>query len=165
MSILSDRDILDCMKKGELTIENFNEKNLTPNGYDITVEEIFYQDEVVRDGTVEIKPLKWFAVSTKEYFKIGEELAGQIWLRTSWSRKGILASFGKIDAGFEGTLTLSGFNASDKTVRLSIGDRFAQTVFERLGSKALKPYGKRSAHYSEQRGITLEPPNRTRSEP
>jgi dCTP deaminase len=95
MSILSDADILDYIETGKLKIENFNEDNLTPNGYDTTIEEILYEDNIIRDGTVEIESLKWFAVSTREYFKMGEDLAAQIWLRTSWARKGIQSTFGK----------------------------------------------------------------------
>jgi len=164
MSILSDKDILDWIKEGKLIIENFNEKNLTSNGYDVTIEEVFYEEKIIKNGSVEIKPLKWFAVSTKEYFKIGNELAAQLWLRTSWIRKGIIASFGKVDAGFEGTLTLPGFNASQKSVKLSMGDRFAQIVFEKLSQKPVKLYGERSGQYLKQKGITLESPGQKRSE-
>jgi dCTP deaminase len=163
MSILSDADILDYIETGKLKIENFNEDNLTPNGYDTTIEEILYEDNIIRDGTVEIESLKWFAVSTREYFKMGEDLAAQIWLRTSWARKGIQSTFGKIDAGFEGTLTFSAFNASSKPVEMKIGERFAQVVFEKLTSSPLKTYDKRSAHYAGQRGVTLEPRDRKRN--
>jgi dCTP deaminase len=153
------------LENGKLTIENFEEKNLTPNGYDATIEEILFEDSVCREGAMAIKSLGWFAVSTKEYFKMGESTAAQIWLRTSWARKGIQASFGKIDAGFEGTLTFSGFNASAKPVELKIGDRFAQVVFETLSSNPLKTYDQRSAHYAGQRGITLEPKHRKQNGP
>lgn len=165
MAILSDADILDALKNGKLAIENFEEKNLTPNGYDVTIEEVMFEDNVYKDGPVEIKPLGWFALSTKEYFRMGEDLAAQIWLRTSWARKGIQSTFGKIDAGFEGTLTFSAFNASSKPVQMKIGDRFAQVVFEKLSSIPLKTYDKRSAHYAGQRGVTLEPRDRKRNGP
>lgn len=164
MSILSDNDILDWIKEGRLTIESFNEKNLTPNGYDVTIEEVLYEEKIIKNGSVEIQLLKWFAVSTKEYFRIGNELAAQLWLRTSWIRKGIIASFGKVDAGFEGTLTLTAFNASHKPVKLSMGDRFAQIVFEKLSQKPVKLYGERSGQYLKQKGITLESPDQKRSE-
>jgi dCTP deaminase len=165
MGILSDAEIVDFMKKGRLTIENFNKDNITPNGYDLTIEEALVDNATIKEGTVEIAPLKWFAVSTKEYFKIGDELAAQLWLRTSWARKGILASFGKVDAGFEGTLTLSAFNASNKVVILRMGDRFAQIVFETMNQKPNRSYGERSGRYLKQRGVTLESPDRKRNEP
>jgi deoxycytidine triphosphate deaminase len=69
MAILSDADILDALKNGNLAIENYEEKNLTPNGYDVTIEEVMFEDRVYKDGIVEIKSLGWFALSTKEYFQ------------------------------------------------------------------------------------------------
>jgi dCTP deaminase len=67
-----------------------------------------------------------------------------------------MASFGKVDAGFHGTLTLSCFNASDENVEIPIGDRFSQIVFERLESKPSELYEKKSGSYHKQRGITLD---------
>jgi len=116
MAVLSDRGILAAMKAGDLAIENFNEKNLTPNGYDLTIAEI----KVGQDGNTQtsgyviIPPGKWFAVSTLEYVRCGPSICTQLWIRTSWARKGIISSFGKVDAGFEGTLTLSAYNSSDR---------------------------------------------------
>ncbi|MCJ2511846.1 MAG: dCTP deaminase, partial [Candidatus Thermoplasmatota archaeon] len=63
---------------------------------------------------------------------MGEDIAGQLWIRTSWARKGVMASFGKIDAGFEGNLTLSAFNSTREVIDVPIGETFAQVVFEKL---------------------------------
>jgi len=157
MTILSDGGILKAMEKGELAIENFIEKNLTPNGYDLTISEIQVgQDgEPQREGDVIIPPGKWFAVSTKEYIKCGPEITTQLWIRTTWARRGIISSFGKVDAGFEGTLTLSAHNSSEKEVVIPIGDRFAQIVFERLDAPSKEVYAKRSGNYQGQRGVKL----------
>jgi dCTP deaminase len=84
-------------------------------------------------------------------------LVGEIWIRTSWVRKGILSSFGRIDAGFNGNLTFSAYNASKGPVDVPIGDRFAQVVFEELRSPPKKSYEQRSGNYQGQRGITLKP--------
>ncbi len=40
MTILSDKSIIKLVKKNEITISPFKNENLTPNGYDLTVEEI-----------------------------------------------------------------------------------------------------------------------------
>jgi deoxycytidine triphosphate deaminase len=37
MAVLSDTDILEMLANGTLKIEGFNESNLTPNGYDVTI--------------------------------------------------------------------------------------------------------------------------------
>ncbi len=158
MSILSDQDIIDKILKKKLTIEPFSEKNLTPNGYDLTIAEIYLEEGEARikTGTADIPSQTWFAVSTLEYIKLGGELTAQLWLRTSHARKGILATFGKIDAGFEGTLTFSAFNASKGTVPLEIGNTFAQLVLEQMKSIPRKLYEQRSGTYQGQRGVTLD---------
>jgi dCTP deaminase len=158
MSILSDRDIIDKLLKKKLSIEPFRESQLTPNGYDLTIDEIYLEENEthIKKGEVEILPLTWFAVSTLEYVKLGGELTAQLWLRTSHARKGILATFGKIDAGFEGTLTFSAFNSSKKTVTIKIGDTFAQLVLEQMLSVPKKLYQDRSGGYQGQRGVKLD---------
>jgi dCTP deaminase len=157
MPILSDADITAKLLSKELTIDPFYEKNLTPNGYDLTIDEIVIPSRSIqeKEGEVEIPPMTWFAVSTKEYVKLSAKVTAQLWIRTSHARRGVLASFGKIDAGFEGTLTLSSFNASDKPVTLTIGDTYAQMVFELMSSEPSALYDERSGHYQGQRGVKL----------
>lgn len=158
MAILSDGDILWAMKTGKLEIEDFNKENLTPNGYDLTIEEVMIpcKDEKCTADVAKVPPMTRFVVSTKEYVRFSGEVTAQLWIKTSWARKGVLASFGKIDAGFEGTLTLAAFNSSDKELEIPIGKGFAQMVFERMHSVPLELYEKRSGHFQGQRGVTLE---------
>jgi dCTP deaminase len=158
MSILSDRDIIDGIIKNKLSIEPFHETQLTPNGYDLTISEIYMEDGEIRikTGDAKVPPQTWFAVSTLEYIKLSGELTAQLWLRTSHARKGIIATFGKIDSGFEGTLTFSAFNAARKPISLRIGDTFAQLVLEQMLSVPKKLYDQRSGGYQGQRGVTLE---------
>lgn len=160
MPLLSDADILVYRANGELSIEPFVERNLTPNGYDVSIEEIAVptKDLRVREGVARVPALTRFAVSTKETVTLGRRLAAQIWLRTTWARRGVLASFGMIDAGFSGTLTFGAFNASDGLLELPIGERFAQLVFVTLESGASATYEKRSGTYQGQRGVTLDRP-------
>ena len=157
MSILSDIDILNSIKNNDLGIEPFNEKNLTPNGYDLSIAEIFIKktNEHIRQGIATIPPLTWFAISTKEFVKMGSNLTSQLWIRSSYARKGILASFGKVDAGFHGTLTISCFNSNDESLEVPIGDRFCQIIFENMLSIPSELYDKKSGNYQNQRGIKL----------
>jgi dCTP deaminase len=161
MAVLSDSDILRLLKDDSLRIGDFQEQNLTPNGYDVTIEEIWVPAENSRftADTAVIPGREWFVVGTKEFLQLPSDIVGGIWIRTTWVRKGILSSFGRIDAGFNGNLTFSAFNASAEPVAIPIGDRFAQVVFEEMRSAASKSYDKRSGNYQGQRGITLEPTN------
>ncbi|RLI63916.1 MAG: dCTP deaminase [Candidatus Asgardarchaeum californiense] len=157
MSIFSDKDIENSIKNGELGIEPFDPKNLTPNGYDLTIDEIYIKktDQHINEGMAVIPPLTWFAISTKEFVKMGSQIASQLWIRSSYARKGIMASFGKVDAGFHGTLTISCFNSNDTEIEIPIGDRFCQIVFEHLSSTPSELYEKKSGNYQNQRGIKL----------
>jgi dCTP deaminase len=159
MTVLSDGDIEEAIQRNDLSIEPFIPKNLTPNGYDLSIEEVFIRTigQHIKEGIAVVPPLTWFAISTKEFVKMGPQITSQLWIRSSYARKGILASFGKVDAGFHGTLTFGCFNASDKEVEIPIGDRFCQIVFESLATIPKALYHERSGTYQNQRGVTLQP--------
>jgi dCTP deaminase len=153
---LSDGEILELVKAGSLGIDPFSETRLTPNGYDVSIRELLLGDGGKADGaSVMVKGGSRFVVSTREYFRLPDSLMANVWLRTSWARRGVLASFGVVDAGFEGELTLGAFATQD--VEVGIGKTFAQLVFVRLGRAAEKPYARRSGNYQGQRGVTLGP--------
>ncbi len=158
MSILSDVDIQKSIIDGNLSIEPFVEKNLTPNGYDLSIEEIYIKknNQHINSGCALVPPLSWFAICTKEFVKMGPNVTSQLWIRSSYARKGIMASFGKVDAGFHGNLTISCFNANDDEIEIPIGDRFCQIVFERLETPPSELYEKKSGNYQNQRGIKLQ---------
>ena len=155
MAILSDKQIISLVKEKSIIIEPFNSKNLTPNGYDLTINEIEIPgDEKVTGGHLMIPAGERFAISTKEIISCGENHCAQLWLRTSWARKGIMCSFGKIDSGFKGNLTLLSFNSSKEEVKIETGNTFAQIIFEELTNSAKKLYAERSGNYQNQNGVT-----------
>ena len=156
--VFSDVDVDRLRLKGEIRIDPFREENLTPNGYDVTVAEVAVpsRDLVVKEGKAVVPPQTRFAVSTREVIECGPGVAAELWLRTTWARRGVLASFGMIDAGFRGTLTLAAFNAAHEELALPIGERFAQVVFLALTTASEKGYGQRSGHYQDQRGVRLK---------
>jgi dCTP deaminase len=158
MTVLSDVDIKQFMKDEKLDMEPFNEQNLTPNGYDLSIEEIFIKksNQHIKEGIAIIPAHTWFAISTKEFVKMGSMITSQLWIRSSYARKGVMASFGKVDAGFHGTLTISCFNANDDSLEIPIGDRFCQIVFEKLETPPSELYDKKSGNYQNQRGITIK---------
>ncbi|MEA2054809.1 MAG: dCTP deaminase [Candidatus Thermoplasmatota archaeon] len=147
--ILSDVDIKNSIVKGGISIQPFNPENLTPNGYDLSVGEIMVDGE--RKDKAVIQPMKWFAIGTLEYIKLGTK-AAQLWLRSTYARKGVISSFGKVDVGFEGTLTISCFNTKEE-ITISSGERVCQIVFEEVKSKSEKSY---EGKYKGQKKIKLE---------
>jgi dCTP deaminase len=87
---------------------------------------------------------------------MGSGVTSQLWIRSSYARRGVMASFGKVDAGFHGTLTFGCFNSSDEPLEIPIGDRFCQIVFEDMASIPSELYDKKSGNYQGQRGIKLK---------
>lgn len=153
---MSDHEIESLRDEDALGIEPFVAKNVTPNGYDLTIGEVQVRGdgEAVRDGKVTVPPGRGFLVSTREYVRMPADVAGQLWVRSSYARRGVLASFGKVEAGFEGELTLAAFNSSDEPLKIPVGDRFAQIVFEKMHTPPAVAYEERSGNYQGQRGIT-----------
>lgn len=157
MCILSDRDIRERLEQKAMSIEPFVEKHLTPNGYDLTIKEIVIRAtmEKVQSGEAVVPPLGSFLISTKEYVRMPADAAGQLWIRSSYARRGALAAFGKVEAGFEGELTVGCFNSSHEPLKIPIGDRFCQLAFEQMHSLPEKLYKDRSGNYQGQRGVTM----------
>lgn len=146
--ILSDTDIIRARQRGDLSIHPFNEERLTPNGYDLSIQEIMVDGETSQRAAV--PPLTWFAVATREYLRLPHH-AAQLWIRSSYARKGVLASFGKVDVGFEGTLTLAFFNTGQE-IELQHDDTICQVVFEKMMSAPRQRY---AGKYKGQQSITL----------
>ncbi|HEX9815790.1 MAG TPA: dCTP deaminase, partial [Candidatus Thermoplasmatota archaeon] len=69
MCILSDRDIRERLEQKNLSIEPFVEKNLTPNGYDLSVKEVVLRQsgDKIAAGEAIVPPGASFLISTKEY--------------------------------------------------------------------------------------------------
>ncbi|OPY32395.1 MAG: dCTP deaminase, dUMP-forming [Methanomassiliicoccales archaeon PtaU1.Bin124] len=162
MCLVPDHELLSMMEIGKLRIVDFSEQGLTPNGYDLRVAEVRLAttDVTQKEGTATIPPQSMFYISTIERVELPDDVAAQLWTRTSWIRKGLLVGLGKVDAGFHGTLTFMGFNASSLPVEIPIGSRFVQIVFEYMHSPVDMTYEKRSGNYQGQKGITLCPGNK-----
>ncbi|PYB68596.1 dCTP deaminase [Thermoplasma sp. Kam2015] len=152
--ILNDETIIDMVAKGFLISENFEIKSLTPNGYDLRIDIIDVDGK--QYSKADIPAMKHFLVSTMETLNMPEDVVGMIWTRSTFARKGIFGSFGAIDAGYHGNLTLSFFNA-DGPIELNKGDRIAQMLFVKMNERAKIPYYKRSGNYQHSQGIIKEP--------
>ena len=155
--MLTDAQIRTAIDSGDMDIDPFSEDQLTPNGYDLAIAEVTLPDtgQHFKAGTAVVPPLTRFMVSTLERVRLGEAMSAQLWLRTTWARRGVLASFGRIDAGFDGTLTFGAFNTSTEPLEVPIGETFVQMVVEPMGGSAEAVYAQRSGHYQHQRGVTM----------
>ncbi|MEM2896655.1 MAG: dCTP deaminase [Candidatus Bathyarchaeia archaeon] len=127
---LSHASIEESIRKREIEISPFNASNLTPAGYDLRISE-----------KVELKPMEQILVATLERVKLSLKFIAFLHLRSSFAREGLFASLAAVDPGFDGQLTISLFNSSNKVVRISKEEPFVQLVFFKLIEEAEKGYG------------------------
>ncbi|NJE01748.1 dCTP deaminase [Thermococcus sp. JdF3] len=134
----------DWKIRKEILIEPFNEKSLQPAGYDLRVGREAYMNgeliDVEEAGKVVIPPKTYALILTLERIGLPDDVMGDMKLRSSLAREGLLGSFAWVDPGWDGNLTLGIYNASDEPVELSYGERFVQIAFIRLEGPAKSPY-------------------------
>jgi len=154
--ILADKTILERMRNNkfgdQIAIYPWDPDSLTPQGVDFKIGH--FLESSLRASEYMLPTDCYTMIGTLERLRVPTDLCAQIWLKTYWVRKGIQAVFGIIDAGFEGNLTLSVYNASDKDIKFEIGQNIVQVCFISLTERAEKSYVQRSGNYQNQNGIT-----------
>ncbi len=157
--MLSDGEILEFVRTGHITIAPFMEKNLTPNGYDLSVGGVEINGVMVEPNLYHkfrVPPLSPFRVLSMENITLSNGFVANLRLKQRHARQGIQATFSQIDAGFFGTLTFCCFNGNETTLELLFGDTFCQIVFDELKTPPLKDYASRSGHYKGQTDVVLK---------
>lgn len=139
--ILPDKTI----KRLNLISENFNEKNLQPASYDLTL-------DLGPETTTTLKPGESRIFSTKEVVSLPSDVAAKTVGKSSFGRASISSAdiAGFIDPGFKGNLTLNLTNMGDKDFILWNDTPFCQIYFLRLESSASKKY---DGHYQNSKGL------------
>ena len=93
--------------------------------------------------------------STKEYFKLPNNVAGFVCGKSSIGRNGLqIENAGYIDAGFHGNITLELFNMRSYAVELVPDMPICQVIFFWVKEAKIKPYC-RVGHYNGQTGPTI----------
>lgn len=158
MSIWSDTDFMAAVENGGFKATPWRPDDLTPNGLDLRIGhvQVLGRDvEPINEGRVSIPAGARFVLGTEEFLEMPVAAVGSLWIRSSYARRGVLASFGKVDAGFHGNLTVGCYNASHEAIEVPVGDRFCQIVLEDLKSPPQAAYAEKSGNYQGQTGVTL----------
>jgi dCTP deaminase len=135
---LSDREIATAIKTGQLSISPGIAKS-NPAGVDLRV-----------DRNLILGPRQQRLAATAERVELSENFLGILHIRSSLAREGVIASLALVDPGFRGQLTVSLYNAGDRSVRLRKGERFIQLSLFRLGRP---PTHKYTGRYQESKGV------------
>jgi len=161
MAVWSDADFLAAVAAGSFRAEPWEPRDLTPNGLDLRIAHVLVpsvSEQPVSAGAATVPPMARFVVGTQAVLAMPRDAVGSLWIRSSYSRKGVLAAFGKVDAGFRGNLTIGCFNAGNGPLEVPIGDRFCQLVLETLQTPPTQDYGAKGGRYQDQRGVTMAKP-------
>lgn len=183
--ILSDVDIKEAIETGLINIEPFNENNLQPASYDLTLgkdfqvmnlsmkEDINPKEPVDKhfipftlpDGaTYGLGPHEFLLGTCQEKITLGKEIAARVDGRSSYGRIALAVHItaGFVDPGYSGTITLEiKNNLPKKGIILEPGVRICQMVFETLSTPVNRPYGDKrlGSKYQGQTGATLSKVN------
>lgn len=169
--VLSDKQILECVKNGEIIIEPFDREKLGSNSYDVSLSKhlAVYEDavldakkhnkvnhfEIPKDGFV-LKPGELYLGSTIEYTESHKHLP-ILDGKSSVGRLGIdiHATAGIGDVGFCGYWTLE--ISVSKPVRVYEGMPIGQIIYHSVEGEVLRPYNAKSdAKYSKQEHLPKE---------
>jgi dCTP deaminase len=140
--MLNDIEISSYIKDGKLIGENYDPDCLTPNGYDLRIGE--HSGETVEKNQL-------FFISSLEKLSMPDNIVAALYIKSRYSRHGIFSSFGFVDAGFSGNLTMTFYNFGD-SIRINSGMKFVQIVFYEINAPA-KNYASRSGNFQNSNGI------------
>lgn len=166
--ILSDKNILSRLERGDLSITPLEEGQIQPASVDIRLGDTFSVTEdspsgvitldeettyrPLRSDTYVLLPGQFILATTMEYFILPNDLTAFVEGRSSLGRMGLfIQNAGWVDPGFQGEITLELFNANRCAIKLQTGRRVGQLVFAQMDSEALRPY---QGKYQGQRGAT-----------
>ncbi|MBQ8624706.1 MAG: dCTP deaminase [Agathobacter sp.] len=166
--ILSDKTIMEMLKKGTLEIAPLMEEQIQPASVDVRLGNTFSIVEDSSTGIInlekEIKyktietdtyvllPGQFVLATTMEYFSLPNNLTAFVEGRSSLGRMGLfIQNAGWVDPGFKGEITLELFNANRCAIELKAGRRVGQLVFAEMDQDALNPY---CGKYQGQKGAT-----------
>lgn len=166
--ILSDRDILDAINKGEIIIDPFLKENLGPCSIDLTLSDEFLifggdnlidpknldsmqrNTKIVKTGNKPfiIRPKQFVLASIRERIKISTKYAATLEGRSSVARLGIVVhAAGLVNPGTGEVkpkpLILEIFCQNTTPVMLYPGMRIVQILFHKLTSPSSISYDRR----------------------
>jgi len=162
--ILSDRDILTALERGDIGLEPFERRMLQPASVDVRVDSRFRifsnhryssidprepQDDLTQLVTMGpgdsfiLHPGEFVLGSTLERITLGSGHVARLEGKSSLGRLGLLchATAGWIDPGFTGRITLELSNVATLPIKIHPGMPIGQVSFARLSSPAAFPYG------------------------
>jgi dCTP deaminase len=145
--ILTNRQIEEAYKKGDILIHPYDEVQVQAATYDFRVGEQGATTSTkkivnIREaGYILLQPGDFGVITVLEEIRLGPQYAARFGLRSKYARKGLIATTGpQIDPGFHGKLIIGVTNLTPKPVSLAYKDDLVSVEFHRLEEPSTKPY-------------------------
>jgi dCTP deaminase len=150
MPLLSYQEIKQAIAEGNIVIQPaLLEDNIAPASVDLSLGEEAFRatDEQIQKleagQFLRLEPGDITLVITRESIELNPSIAGQIGLRSYFTRKGLALLAGpQIDPGFRGKLHLVLVNLSPSENVIGYGEPFCTVEFHRLSVPTTKPYNR-----------------------
>lgn len=161
--ILNDVQILEAHRRGQISIEPFDEQMVQPASYDLKLGEkaaLTSAKGVVtvadNDGLI-VKPGDFGVLINKEEIKFGLKHTARICLRSYYARRGLIITNGpQIDPGFEGRLIVGIMNPTPKNIVVRKDEAFLTLEVRELTQPSSRPYSGRYQGIRDLRSTDIE---------
>jgi len=145
--ILTNRQIDEAYRRGEIVIDPFDEHQIQAATYDLRVGEQGATTStkklinIKESGYLLLQPGDFGVVTVLEELRLSPQYVGRFGLRSRYARKGLIATTGpQIDPGYHGRLIIGVTNLTPNAVSLAYKDDFVSVEFHRLEEASTKPY-------------------------
>lgn len=156
MTVLSRQSIMKrCADYGMVRRRDQKPLKFEPISIDLHLEEVELGDEVLRKGSITLKPGVFCLGSTIEEFNMPNDVVGFIVGKSTFAREALqVEAAGLVDPGFHGFITFEFKNLHhEDEIILEIGESMAQVYFMPTDEPVDVPYG-HGSHYQGQVGVT-----------
>lgn len=144
---LVDREIKE--QHDDLILQGYDEKNVNPTSYDLTIGSILSGHG--ESDVFTLLPNATVFAKTKEEIHIPDNLCGHIGEKNSRMREGLWVSGPTYFPGHTTFVFLRVRNVSQNEITIKAGDKIAQISFEKLGTTPDHPYNTiSSASFNEE---------------
>ncbi len=146
--LMTDGEIKQATQSGRLVIGDYDGAQLQPCAYDARAGKealVSGNDQLIdlpKAKSVTLKAGDFALIMTHESFKLPNDIAGHIGMKSSWARRGLVLLAGiQIDPGFEGHLRLGFYNSSLRRLTIDYLDEICTIEFHQLSKDVEKPIG------------------------
>lgn len=146
--MLSDAEIREAIKNGELKISSFDEGSLGPASYNLRIGGYFVENgklasgerSLEKRGEITIPTLTRCLFETYEALKLSDKISCSLGPTAALNFQGLLVLPGsQVDPGFNGSLLVSALNVSPTDITLKYLEPVIHAKFFWLSKPATKP--------------------------